>query len=144
MAVADTFSTPRVTWKLTPRAAIPKRVRMLRRLPSVLPSALALSAVLLAGCGTIYDDMYSPRRSRYTKPVEKREKSTVSDSGPIPAGDTTPLQPDSSTGPTAPPAMPPVDPAAAPIPGMDPAAPPADPGMAPPADPAMTPGVPGL
>jgi hypothetical protein len=122
---------------------------MLRRLPSAVPCALALVAVSLAGCGTIYDDMYSPRRSRFTPPAEKREPTTLPDSGPIPAGDTTPIQPDSSTGGAELPPPPPMDAGAAPLPGMDAAVPGMDAAAPPeaPADPAatpMTPEVPGL
>src|SRR5690349_4766765 len=121
--------------------------------PSQYVFVVVLVAVNLgfAGCGTIYDDMYSPRRSRFV-PDKPKPKST-SEAGPIPPGDTTPSNPVPSTAPSVlpppspPPAVPstvpglePVPPAPAPLPGAAPA-PPAEPG-APPAPDGAAPPVP--
>jgi hypothetical protein len=82
------------------------------------------------GCGTMYDDMYSPRRT-YFKPDPEKPKTLAPTELPpemiapptgLPAGDTTPLNPSPSTGVAAPPPPPELE-AGTPgdaIPGMEP------------------------
>lgn len=68
------------------------------------PSHLLLSAAVLAcsvtliGCGTIYDETYSPSRNRFVPDPPTTITTTTEVSG-IPAGDTTPSSSGSSTAP---------------------------------------------
>ena len=129
--------------KLTSRARILYTVRMSRPPSLAFPILLVVLTTALAGCSTIYDDMYSPRRSRFVPPPEKTTTTTtLLEAGPIPAGDTTPSNPVPSTAPAAVPTMPApaMDPGATPLPSGDPAAAPMTDPAAPPmtgADPAM-------
>ena len=112
--------------------------RMSRPLRTICTLSLALAAVTFqTGCGTIYTDVYSPKRSYFKAPVEVAAPTV------LPSETTTTT---TTVFPSAPEGLPPapVVPDAAPapeIPGMEaaPAPAPADPAMeaAPAAPPAM-------
>lgn len=102
---------------------------MFRPTRLVFPFLLAALTLALAGCGTIYDDMYSPRRSRFVPP---KPKATIAPIDELPPVDAAPvILPPPATLDPAPldPAAPPVAPDALGIPGMEPM--PAVPGMEP-------------
>ena len=83
----------------------------------LLTASLLVCSLASVGCGTIYDDMYSPKRSRFVPDPVKPEAPTNVDLGPIPAGDTTPLSPGSSVAPATP-APPAAEAEATTIPGL--------------------------
>lgn len=89
-----------------------------------LLASLLLASLSMSGCGTLYDDMYSPRRIFYRPPPPPPAariplpSETTYYEGP-PAGDTTPMQPTPATGGGAPP-----QPEFPMIPGLEPTAPP--------------------
>jgi hypothetical protein len=105
-------------------------VRMSRPL-QILSTVVLLAAPLsFSGCGTIYSDVYAPKRNHYKAPPEK-VINTPATPTPTTASPAIP-------GPTAPPSMMAPPPAPAPaIPGADAAVPPT------PAAP-TTPAIPGI
>ena len=116
---------PEKTWhcarqKLTTGASLPQNGAMSRPIRPLLPVVLAASSLAFVGCGTIYSDMYSPRRSRFVPPPPPATPPLL-ETAPIPPGDTTPLSPMPSSAPMAvPPAPPPPLDIPPPIPGLDP------------------------
>lgn len=95
----------------------------------LLTAALTLT---LTGCGTIYDDMYSPRRSRFVPPPPKATEAEV-ELPPVDTSSPSDILPPPPADPTAPA---PADPLG--IPGMEPMPGAPAPGMEP------VPAIPGL
>ena len=84
----------------------------------IFPASVLACSLILSGCGTIYDDMYSQRPNHFVPEKEKPVEPTVV----LPPEEAVPLTP-------PPPSLPP--PATQPAPAL-------------PEQPAMTPEIPGL
>jgi hypothetical protein len=108
---------------------------MFRSLRQFLPVVLAILSLSFAACvGTIYDRMYSNKKTYYKPPVE-REKGEVSAEAILGEVDATKPAEGAMPGLDAPAGLPP---AGGEIPGLPPA-PGADPGAAPMTPPAVPP-----